>query len=193
MRRKAKRIAALAIWNLLLWVCAALLSEAIAAAQVSAGAPSGDQAQIEKGRQTVGEVCVACHTNILRMLQVHKKSADQWKETVYSMIGRGAQIMPDEIGSVTAFLSTTAGSNAAATQPSAGGRVGGRAEQQIPEGEGRGILQRSCVQCHDMATASTKPAGEDWNAVIAKMMTFGARLSDADQQKLAEYLNGLAK
>jgi hypothetical protein len=44
-----------------------------------------------------------------------------------------------------------------------------------------------------MATATTKLPSEDWNAVIAKMMTYGAKVTPADQQKLIEYLNGLAK
>jgi hypothetical protein len=128
------------------------------------------------------------------MLQIHKKSADQWKDTVYSMVGRGAQIMPDEMDSVTAFLVASAGGNReTATQATGGGRRPGRAEQQAPEAEGRAVLQRTCQQCHDMATATTKLASEDWTAVIAKMMTYGAKLTPADQQKLAEYLNGLAK
>jgi hypothetical protein len=44
-----------------------------------------------------------------------------------------------------------------------------------------------------MATATTKAPSEDWNAVIAKMAGYGAKLTPADQQKLIEYLNGLPK
>jgi hypothetical protein len=36
-------------------------------------------------------------------------------------------------------------------------------------------------------------AAEDWSAVVARMMNYGARLTPADQQKLVEYLNGLGK
>jgi mono/diheme cytochrome c family protein len=191
--RKTKKILILVLSNLLVWIGAAYLSSGIAA-QVSATGPSNQQAQIEKGRQVVGQTCVACHTNILRMLQIHKKSADQWKDTVYSMVGRGAQIMPDEMDFVTAFLVATAGGNReTATQAPGGGRRPGRAEQQAPEAEGRAVLQRTCQQCHDMATATTKLASEDWTAVIAKMMTYGGKVTHADQQKLVEYLNGLAK
>jgi hypothetical protein len=35
-----------------------------------------------------------------RMLQVHKQTAPQWKDTVYFRISRGAQVMPDEIDAV---------------------------------------------------------------------------------------------
>ena len=52
----------------------------------------------------MGQTCVACHTNILRMVQIHKQTPEQWRKTVYLMIGRGAQIMPDEIDAVAAYL-----------------------------------------------------------------------------------------
>ena len=110
MRRR--RILSLMVWNLLAWIAAAQLSGGAAAqAQAPAKIQSDQQAQIEKGRQVIGEVCGSCHTNILRMVQVHKKSPDQWKDTVYSIVGRGAQVMPDEIDAVTAFLTANAGSN----------------------------------------------------------------------------------
>ena len=104
MQRKHRRVFSLIVGNLLPWIIAAPL------AQLSASAQSNEPTQIEKGRQVVGEVCVACHTNILRMLQVHTKTPQQWRDTVYSMISRGAQVMPGEIDPVTAFFATNAGS-----------------------------------------------------------------------------------
>jgi hypothetical protein len=131
----------------------------------------------------------------MRMIQAQKNSPEEWRDTVYSMIGRGAQIMPDEIEPLTAFLVANARTNRETTgQASTGGRPGGgRADQQTPEAEGRAILQRTCLQCHDIATATKKTTSDDWNAVITKMMTYGAKLTPADQRKLTEYLNGLAK
>jgi len=127
------------------------------------------------------------------MVQVHKQTAEQWKDTVYFMISRGAQIMPDEIEPVTAFLAATAGNNRQTlTETSGRGRPGARgAGQQTPEADGEAILQRNCQQCHELATASKKLDSEDWSAVIARMMTYGARLTPADQQKLVGYLNGI--
>ena len=191
MRGRGKRytILSLMVWNLLVWISAAQLSAGLAAqaqAPANANAPSDQQAQVEKGRQAVGEACATCHTNILRMVQIYKKSPDQWKDTVYSMIGRGAQVRPDEIEAVTAFLAATSGRSLATNAD--GRRGGGGAEV-----DGRAILQRSCQQCHDLAAATTKLASEDWSAVIAKMTTYGAKITPADQQKLIEYLNGMAK
>ena len=72
-------------------------------------AQRGEDVQVEKGRLVVAQVCTTCHTTLGRMLQVHKQTPQQWKDLVYFMISRGAQVMPDEIDSVTAFLVATAG------------------------------------------------------------------------------------
>jgi len=67
-----------------------------------------DDPQVEKGRAVVAQVCTTCHTTLGRMLQVHKQTREQWRELVFFMISRGAQVMPDEIDAVTAFLVATA-------------------------------------------------------------------------------------
>ena len=185
-RRKRNNILSLMVWNLLVWISAAQVSAGLAAQAQAPANATDQQAQVEKGRQAAGEACATCHTNILRMVQIYKKSPDQWKDTVYSMIGRGAQVRPDEIEAVTVFLAATSGRSVAANAD--GRRGGGGAEV-----DGRAILQRSCQQCHELATATTKLASEDWSAVIARMTTYGATITPADQQKLIEYLNGMAK
>ena len=168
----------LVVCNFVLWISPVAQSRGFAA-QVSATASSDRAAQIEKGRQVVAQVCAACHTTIVRMVQVHKQTAEQWKDTVYFMISRGAQIMPDEIEAVTAYLAAASGSN-----PQTGrGR-------QTAETDGGAILQRSCQQCHEIAVASKKLESEDWGAVITRMTTYGARLTPEDRQKLVDYLSG---
>lgn len=142
---------------------------------LSAAPLSGQTAQIEKGRQVVAQVCAACHTTIVRMVQAHKQTAEQWKDTVYFMISRGAQIMPDEIEPVVAYLASAGGNS-----PQTRGRT--------QEADGSAILQRNCQQCHELAVASKKLDSEDWDAVITRMTTYGARLTPADRQKLIEYL-----
>src|SRR5258706_2844484 len=151
---------------------------------VAAHAQSNQVAQVDRGRRVVAQACTTCHTTLVRMMQVSKQTADQWKETVYFMISRGAQVMPDEIEAVTAFLTATWGRG----PPAAGG-----ARQQRPEGDGAAILQRSCQQCHEAAIVSTKPDSEEWGSVIARMVAYGAILTSSDQQTLTGYLNGLKK
>lgn len=192
--QKKKTILSLVAGTFAVWICVAYPATGIAA-QRPANAASDQQAQIEKGKQVVAQVCAACHTTIPKMVQVHKQSPEQWRDTIYFMISRGAQVLPDEIDPVIAFLTATAGSGGPTiTQTSRGGRPGtGRTDQQLPDGEGRGILQRSCQQCHELSTASTKASSEEWTAVIARMVTYGVKLTPGDEQKLIEYLNGLVK
>jgi mono/diheme cytochrome c family protein len=179
--------------NLIVWIFPALLSTGLSA-QVSANPPGGQQAQIDKGRQVVMQACAACHPTIQRMIQGYKQSPEQWRSTVFFMISRGAQVMPDEIEPVIAYVLATAGSGQQAAQASGAGRGGARGlGQPPPASEGRAILEQNCQQCHELATASTKLASEDWSAVITRMINYGARLTPADQQKLIGYLNGLAQ
>lgn len=189
-RRARRGMVSSMVWVLAVWAVVAY--QAGIAAQVTGPARSSEQLQIEKGRVAVGQTCATCHTNILRIIQIHRKSAQEWRNTVYSMIGRGAQIFPEEIEPITAFLAANAGPKPSQTSGAAQSAPVSQASQ-LPDGEGRAILQRGCQRCHDLATATRKPPSEDWKTVIGRMVTQGAEVSPADQQKLIDYLNGLTK
>jgi mono/diheme cytochrome c family protein len=195
MQSKRKRMSVLSLMTLSLavWIFPSLLNSGLSA-QVAANPPIGQQAQIDKGRQVVMQACAACHPTIQRMLQGYKQSPEQWRSTVFFMISRGAQVMPDEIEPVIAYVLATAGSGQQTAQASGAGRGrGGGLGQQPPESGGRAILEQNCQQCHDLAVASTKMPSEEWSAVIARMINYGARLAPADQQTLIGYLNGLVQ
>jgi len=91
-----RRVVPLAI-ALVVWMSAAVHAQ------------GGDDPQVVKGRLVVAQVCTTCHTTLGRMLQVHKQTREQWRELVFFMISRGAQVMPDEIDAVTAFLVANSG------------------------------------------------------------------------------------
>jgi mono/diheme cytochrome c family protein len=179
------------VWMLVAWAALSFQqagSAAPRAAPAQTAAQPTDQAQIEKGRQAVGQACAPCHGNIARMIQVQKKTADQWRDTIFSMIGRGAHVLPDEIEPLTAFLAANAG-----RQPSTAGRPTPvtQGTQGSPQPQGRALLEANCQQCHDLATAMRRPATLDWTTVVRNMVTYGARLTTAEQQTLVAYLTGL--
>ncbi len=198
------RISCLVVGAAVAWIAVAAV-DARGAAQTPPTPPADQKAQIEKGRRVAAEVCTTCHSTFGRMVQVHKQTPEQWRDTVYFMIGRGAQLMPDEIDSVVAFLAATAAPGS--PTPPAAGRGGGRGGgvgagpagrgagagggrgQQGAGGDGAAILQRTCQQCHELSIATNKLASEDWGAVVTRMTTYGAPLTAAERQILIEYLN----
>ena len=178
-RRRLHAIALFALWVVAVWM--ALGNEGLAAGPSAAAGQSTAQAPIEKGRVTVTQVCIGCHVGINSMLEIRKKSADEWRDTIYRMIGRGAQVFPDEIEPLTAYLVASAGRGRAQT-PTAATNKGGLAE------EAAAILARRCRQCHDVERASAKPASGDWLLIIDRMVALGASLTPAERQTLIEYL-----
>lgn len=117
---------------------------AVVFGMATASSSSAQSPQIDKGRLVVAQACTTCHTTLGRMLQVHKQTVPQWKDTVYFMISRGAQVMPDEIDAVAAFLADSSGADgrggargAADQTPNTprrggGGRGQGSANQPLP-------------------------------------------------------------
>ncbi len=155
-----------------------------------ASAQSNDQALVEKGRVAVGQACVQCHN--LRGIQTQRKTAQQWRDTVYGMISRGGMVLPDEIEPITAYLIATYGPNS--PRPSSSDGTQGAAPQPVPNTEVRAILERSCTQCHDMQTTTSKVASrEEWGQIMTRMIDAGAKISLAEQQTLIQYLTTLAR
>lgn len=190
----------LAVWMVAVWMAPGI--EGNAAAPRAAGAQqaspqAAQQADIEKGKAAVTQVCVGCHDGgaIMRMVAVRKKTADEWRDTVYRMIGRGAQVFPDEIEPLTAYLTATGGQvppQPAGGAPAAAGRRGRAAEATTTaaDGDATAILARRCQLCHDLAKATTKPASaESWDAIIDRMVVLGASVTPAEHQTLIAYLN----
>jgi cytochrome c553 len=177
-----RNIVLLTLWILVVSMTARIDGNG-AAASVAQGAEGARQAQIEKGRVAVTQICVGCHGNgggIMRMLEVRQKSEEEWRETVYRMIGRGAQVLPDEIEPLTAYLASSARRGRPQAAP-ATARAG-------PGSAAGAILARRCQRCHDLETATRKPASEEWSAVIDRMITLGATITAAEQQTLLAYL-----
>ena len=187
----------LGVWMVAVWMAPGIEGNAAApraAGAQQASAEAAQQADIEKGKAALTQVCVGCHGNgILRMVEQRKKTEQEWRETVYRMIGRGAQVLPGEIEPLTAYLTVTGGQ---ARQASAGAAAAGRrgrpaaAAAGAADGDATAILARRCQLCHDLAKATTKPAtAESWDAIIDRMVVLGASVTAAEHQTLTAYLN----
>jgi cytochrome c5 len=143
-------------------------------------------ATVEKGKEVYGQVCLACHNARYTMMQ--RKNSEGWRRTVYRMISRGAQVMPDEVSLLTAYLTATYGPASPPPIPSDSSALPGR--RALPEGAGRGILVGSCSQCHSVqVVADSRKPQTDWKATVGRMRSLGAKLSDSEEQALVDYLS----
>ena len=61
----------------------------------------------------------------------------------------------------------------------------------LPDGDGKKILQASCTACHDL-TEVTKFKGfytrDDWRDIVKTMVEYGAKVKDSDVDVLVDYL-----
>src|SRR6476469_77688 len=61
----------------------------------------------------------------------------------------------------------------------------------LPDGDGKKILQASCTACHDL-TEVTKFKGfytrDEWRDVVKTMVDYGAKVKDSDVDVLVDYL-----
>ena len=61
----------------------------------------------------------------------------------------------------------------------------------LPDGDGKKILQASCTACHDL-TEVTKFKGfytrDDWRDIVKTMVAYGAKVKDSDVDVLVDYL-----
>ena len=66
------------------------------------------------------------------------------------------------------------------------------AEAELPEGRGKQILVASCTSCHDLREV-TKFRGyytrAQWRDIVLTMVDYGADVTKADVDVLADYLN----
>lgn len=66
-----------------------------------------------------------------------------------------------------------------------------QADGELPDGDGRKILQASCTACHDL-TEVTKFKGfytrDDWRDIVKTMIEYGAKVKDTDVDVLIDYL-----
>ena len=67
----------------------------------------------------------------------------------------------------------------------------GRADDDLPDGEGKKILLASCTSCHEL-TEVTKFRGyytrQQWRDIVVTMMEYGAPVDEKQVDVLADYL-----
>lgn len=61
--------------------------------------------------------------------------------------------------------------------------------QELPEGQGKAVVQTACSQCHGLdVVVGQRRSREDWEDVVSQMVGNGAQLSDDDYNLVIDYL-----
>jgi cytochrome c5 len=71
----------------------------------------------------------------------------------------------------------------------AGWLVPAGAEEKLPPGEGRKIVETVCATCHGLEIVTSKSySRERWSKVVEEMIAQGARLNKAETAAVVDYL-----
>jgi cytochrome c553 len=63
------------------------------------------------------------------------------------------------------------------------------AQQQLPEGDGKKLVEDRCASCHTLEPVlSRKATHDEWRKVVVEMVGYGARLNDKEIDLTVEYL-----
>ena len=61
--------------------------------------------------------------------------------------------------------------------------------QDLPDGEGKDVVIKSCTSCHDADNfTSKKHTKPEWKEVVDTMIAYGAEISDAQSDVITTYL-----
>jgi len=126
----------------------------------------------EPGLVIMNRACTVCHaiTEITKFKGYYGKN--QWADVVRTMRADGAQLQDSEVPLLVDYLYKTYG------------------KPELPEGDGREVLESSCAGCHDLQTATKlRLTKSGWQELVARMVGLGATVSDAQTPKLVDYLS----
>jgi cytochrome c5 len=155
--------------------------------------PEGD------GKAIATEYCQDCHklTNVTKA----RKASDDWRDSVQTMMDRGARLPQDKVGMLVQYLAKNFGPQADA--PSSATALAATASSdspaastsqplkpvELPDGEGKAIAAEYCQACHKLTNLmKAHKDRDDWHDTVQLMMDRGASLPQEKVDTLVEYL-----
>jgi cytochrome c5 len=61
--------------------------------------------------------------------------------------------------------------------------------QELPDGEGKKLLEQRCVDCHSLEPVATlQQSQDDWKKLVARMVAYGAQLNGKEAAVVIGYL-----
>jgi hypothetical protein len=78
----------------------------------------------------------------------------------------------------------------AAALPATAGNPGFGPDTDESEHPAEAIVAQKCVMCHDLLVVTSRRASyQEWKEIFARMVTYGAQVSDAEIESIIDYLS----
>ena len=164
--------------------------------------PEGD------GKPIATEYCQMCH-KLTNLTKAHK-NLDDWKDTIHTMIDRGASIPDDKMDTLAtvsrhelwpqgclcqrrilrpAAPATPAPSPDAATPRRHAAPAAAKAVVELPDGDGKAIATENCQACHKLTNLTKAHKSlDDWKDTVQTMIDRGANVPADQVDTLVQYL-----
>ena len=170
--------------------------------------PEGD------GKPIATEFCQDCH-KLTNLTRAHK-DLDDWKDTIHTMMDRGARIPDDKVDALAQYLFTNFGPKAATADANASAASSGpasaaapaapstdsaaataspapaaaaKAVVELPDGDGKTIATENCQACHKLTNLTKAHKNlDDWKDTVQTMIDRGANVPPDKVDTLVEYL-----
>ena len=160
--------------------------------------PEGD------GKPIATEFCQDCH-RLTNLTKAHK-NLDDWKDTIHTMIDRGARIPDEKIDTLAQYLVTNFGpkdpapaANAQAAAPATPAPspdaaapstpAPAKAVVELPDGDGKAIATENCQACHKLTNLTKAHKSlDDWKDTVQTMIDRGANVPADKVDILVQYL-----
>jgi len=155
------------------------LTALVLAGPARAQAPGASPFPPGEGRDIVATACTQCHGP--QTFTPWRENAQAWRNQVYDMILRGAQITPSEMDTVVKYLVTNFGP---------GVNVPKGADVTLADGDGKQIVEGGCGLCHGLdRVAAAKRSKDQWEKIVKRMVFVGAPLNDDQAKTAVAYLD----
>jgi cytochrome c5 len=156
--------------------------------------PEGD------GKAIATEYCQMCH-KLTNLTKAHK-DLDDWKDTIHTMMDRGAAIPDEKVDTLAVYLAknfgpkdAAAAAAPAASDPSPAAAVPSApapakaAVLELPDGDGKAIATENCQACHKLTNLTKAHKSlDDWKETVQTMIDRGANVPPEQVDTLVQYL-----
>jgi cytochrome c553 len=145
-----------------------------------------------RARALILAACSECHG--LNRITDQRKDEAGWRATVKDMVRLGARLKPDEAGAVVTYLTANFGGRqsiagaSGAAAPTAPGKPPDLS-RMLPDGEGKGLILATCVQCHGLQEiVGQRKDGDGWRRTVQDMVSRGAQITPEEAGLISSYL-----